>query len=462
MQQQLLLSLDQIMSQLPYQYRNKPQLRADIAELFRSCQTLEPHQGSFSAGGRSVQLFYLSGVVPINYQGNVYNIPVTIYFDPPYPEKAPRCFVTPTETMEIKPGHQHVDQNGMVYLPYLNQWRMGQSRLPELIRALGECFSSAPPVHAKPARSSQTSAVGVVAQGASALLGAGANMVGGWLSGSSSQQSPAQAQPVQATPVQATPVQATPVNVVSPKERNVQELTRRAQARLPQLMQPVVSEANEELEKQGKLQEHERQIDSEMQALRDEAEILQRHLQALDAQEHQLTQFVAQQGDEEPDINAVVEPSDALGRQLLDLIAEEKANGDLLVALDEAILERKISTEVFLREIRDVSRKQFLCKALKEKVIQAKVAQDLSGAALLPSSSAPLATPAASVQPPRAVASAQTARVPEVAASPSGGYAAQAAPQATPTPAPVPAKAAAVPAPQARASKAPARVAMPG
>merc|ERR1719424_2102926 len=106
---------------------------------------------SFSGSGRTVTLLYLAGVIPISYGGATYNIPVTIYFDPPYPRTAPRCFVTPTETMALKQNHPNVDQGGMIYLPYLSTWNQSSSRPSELMAHVASAFSASPPVYAKAA-----------------------------------------------------------------------------------------------------------------------------------------------------------------------------------------------------------------------------------------------------------------------------------------------------------------------
>ena len=38
-----------------------------------------------------------------------------------YPREAPLVYVTPTDTMMVRPG-QHVDPQGQVYHPYLAGW----------------------------------------------------------------------------------------------------------------------------------------------------------------------------------------------------------------------------------------------------------------------------------------------------------------------------------------------------
>ena len=48
--------------------------------------------------------------------------------------------------MRIKDRHKHVDNNGMVYLPYLNQWNASNSQLAELVTVMSSIFSAEPPV----------------------------------------------------------------------------------------------------------------------------------------------------------------------------------------------------------------------------------------------------------------------------------------------------------------------------
>ena len=54
--------------------------------------------------------------------GTVYNIPIAIYVKLTHPQHPPIVYVTPTQGMAIQPS-QFVDTNGMVYLPYLTEWK---------------------------------------------------------------------------------------------------------------------------------------------------------------------------------------------------------------------------------------------------------------------------------------------------------------------------------------------------
>ena len=57
------------------------------------------------------------------FTGVTYNIPLTIWLRPNHPYVPPMVYVTPTRDMGIQPS-QFVDTNGVVYLPYLNEWKV--------------------------------------------------------------------------------------------------------------------------------------------------------------------------------------------------------------------------------------------------------------------------------------------------------------------------------------------------
>ena len=137
--------LEQCLSRIAF-YQNVPRVRQDMQTLLYNCSTLKPSVGIFQASTGNITLFYLSGVVPISYKGANYNIPVTIYIDPPYPQRPPRVFVTPTSEMAIKQPHGAVDMNGRVSIAQLVQWNMRSSSLVEIIGILSSIFSSDPPV----------------------------------------------------------------------------------------------------------------------------------------------------------------------------------------------------------------------------------------------------------------------------------------------------------------------------
>jgi ESCRT-I complex subunit TSG101 len=88
------------------------------------------------------------GVIPIQFQGAQYNIPVQLWIPFQYPTQGPTVFVTPTPNMFIKHG-RFVDLSGRVLLPVLSFWNHKQDHLLHLCHALQAEFSKEPPVVAR-------------------------------------------------------------------------------------------------------------------------------------------------------------------------------------------------------------------------------------------------------------------------------------------------------------------------
>ncbi|CAL4164514.1 unnamed protein product, partial [Meganyctiphanes norvegica] len=61
----------------------------------------------------------------------------------------PSLFVKPTENMVVKPNC-HVDEEGRVYLQYLQDWNTSSSDLSDLVQIMIIAFSDMPPVYTKP------------------------------------------------------------------------------------------------------------------------------------------------------------------------------------------------------------------------------------------------------------------------------------------------------------------------
>jgi ESCRT-I complex subunit TSG101 len=64
----------------------------------------------------------LSGTIPVLYRGSNYHIPIALYLTENHPYSPPYTYVTPTANMKIKVSEQ-VNDEGRIFLPYLNEWR---------------------------------------------------------------------------------------------------------------------------------------------------------------------------------------------------------------------------------------------------------------------------------------------------------------------------------------------------
>ncbi|CAI5449137.1 unnamed protein product [Caenorhabditis angaria] len=97
--------------------------KKDIIGALQEFKDLQPiNQDHLFTDGKRRTAFCLRGTIPVYYKGSCYNIPVSIFLWQTHPYYAPICFVNPTATMVIKES-EHVNKEGRIYLPYLNEWR---------------------------------------------------------------------------------------------------------------------------------------------------------------------------------------------------------------------------------------------------------------------------------------------------------------------------------------------------
>lgn len=366
--------LEEVLRQVPDQYQSKDRLRDDVTALLHTVHTLQAQLQAFEGSGRKVTLFYLFGVLPITYRNSIYHIPITIYFDPPYPRQPPRCFVTPTAGMELKESHPHVDRGGFIHVPYLSDWNERTSTLGDLAGVLTAAFTARPPVQSTTGKASRSSSASrrqaVTTPGAQTpgqthhrrLSDSGrgvcefpilreisqslSSLFGG------AEQSAPEATPPPLPPQPPPqpfklPKHAQPALHEKPSERRT---PLRTNSRTPSLS-PLCRRGRGD----------------EIGALVVYAERGGRVEKELRAAEAALREFVARYVGHELDPDQLPGKADPDCQQVLDLLAEELALDDLLIALDELLAARKISLDVFLAEVRDVSRRQFQCRALRQK-----------------------------------------------------------------------------------------------
>ncbi|XP_030236947.1 tumor susceptibility gene 101 protein isoform X3 [Gadus morhua] len=99
--------------------------------------------------GRTNYLMSLSGTIPVMFKDTSYNIPVCLWLDESYPQTAPICYVKPTKDMVTVRG-KHVDSNGEVMLPFLQEWSQETCDLVSLLQVISAVFGESPPVCVRP------------------------------------------------------------------------------------------------------------------------------------------------------------------------------------------------------------------------------------------------------------------------------------------------------------------------
>ncbi|TPX08080.1 uncharacterized protein E0L32_010280 [Thyridium curvatum] len=132
----------------------------DVAQALSQYPSLSPRTDVHTfPNGASALLLHLSGTIPVLFRGTTYRFPVSLWIPHAYPREAPLVYVTPTETMMVRPG-QHVDPQGQVYHPYLVGWAefWDKSSLLDFIAILRDIFAKEPPVISRQGARSTTPA----------------------------------------------------------------------------------------------------------------------------------------------------------------------------------------------------------------------------------------------------------------------------------------------------------------
>jgi ESCRT-I complex subunit TSG101 len=131
-------------------YRCVAQCRDDLVATLRLYRSLAPSAETYVfETGEMAQLLNLGGTIPILYRDQNYNIPIKIWLTQDYPEAPPFFYVIPTKDMELSVS-PYVDHSGLVELPCLAEWNPGVTDLCTLLQIARVTFCETPPVFAKP------------------------------------------------------------------------------------------------------------------------------------------------------------------------------------------------------------------------------------------------------------------------------------------------------------------------
>ncbi|KAL0237102.1 hypothetical protein PCE1_000499 [Barthelona sp. PCE] len=119
----------------------------DIQQLVSQFPTLVVEQRRLPRGSNYVLGIILTGTIPMHFQGNQFNIPVTICPDY-YPSRAPSVRVNPTTNMYVAPNHPFILSNGSCeHFSYLKHWQP-HNTLSKLAAQLSNAFGQHTPLYA--------------------------------------------------------------------------------------------------------------------------------------------------------------------------------------------------------------------------------------------------------------------------------------------------------------------------
>ncbi|CAH0547522.1 unnamed protein product [Brassicogethes aeneus] len=369
-------------------YQNPDIVLRDILTVTNFYHGLIPTQElyTFNDGSRK-ELVNLSGTIPVRFNGTIYNIPICIWLVDTHPNNAPISYVKPTADMAIKVS-MYVDHSGKIYLPYLSDWVPNSSELLGLIQVMIVTFGEQPPVFAKSKENDVPYPTG------SFMPQPGGNYrppypTGGYPPSSGYGNYPpyppssASGYPAYPTPYPPYPTPGgfgTPGSLVpgtgTIKEEHIREsLLTAIEEKLLRKMKEQFQQHQAEMETLKKTQEELRQgkvkLEGILGRMEKEQSDLDKNITLLKDKEQELDKAIEKISNQESiDVDDAVTTTAPLYKQLLNAFAEEAALEDAIYYMGEALRCGVIDLDIFLKQVRTLSRKQFMLRAVMQKCRQ--------------------------------------------------------------------------------------------
>ncbi|CAI9096824.1 OLC1v1033048C1 [Oldenlandia corymbosa var. corymbosa] len=372
---------------LPYVEDVKWLIRQHLLALSEAYPSLQIKTSSFTHNdGRSVNLLQAEGTVPMVFQNVTYNIPIQIWLMESYPRHAPLVYVTPTPDMIIKRGHPFVSPDGVVSIPYLQNWVYPSSSLVELARNLSHFFGREPPVYSQRRPNPNPNPNPSFPNPNTVAVNTPNPGLG-----------PKPAIPPRVTPpYPPSPYTAGGGNMSGrimddPSEvykRNaMNKLVETVYSDMVGLRKSREAEVEGLISVQAALRQRENQLANGLKEMQDEKEILEQQLQMVLMNADVMETWLKENGEKlgklggNVDVDQAFEPCDALSKQLIECTALDLAAEDVLYALDKAVQEGAIPFDQYLRHVRLLSRDQFIHRATSSKIRNAQMHAQVSNMA---------------------------------------------------------------------------------
>ncbi|GMR48439.1 hypothetical protein PMAYCL1PPCAC_18634 [Pristionchus mayeri] len=332
--------------------------------------------------GKKRQAFKIYGTVPVQYKGAVYNIPISIYLWDSHPYYAPICNVVPTASMVIKES-EHVNKQGRVFLPYLNEWRFPGYDLYGLIQMMVMIFQDRCPLFA---RSSGGSTSSSTTQPAATythpamptpyptdnalpypVQPGGANSTPYPTASTFPTPYPSMGSGYNPQPVRpAPPVPPPPTDAI--RSSLISAVEEKLRNRLRDKLGTTYAERASMSQTQTELKAGQQRLRVAIETLEKQSKELDGLIDGYSSKKSELEKALAEvSSGEEPTIDEAIDASTPLERQLLDAYASDLACDDAYYVLGEALKNGALSSSDYLRYIRDISRKQFVHRATMRK-----------------------------------------------------------------------------------------------
>jgi len=347
-------------------YRNQELTKRDVLTALHHYRGLIPKHDKFIFNdGVQRDLINIYGTIPVPYKGQSYNIPVSLWLLDTHPYHAPICYVKPTQDMQIKVS-KHVDNSGKIYLPYLHDWSHPNSDLLGLIQICIVTFSEQPPVYSKPANVAYTTQPQQPQP----------NYSYPHPSPGYYQQFSPSANHFTASYNQYQQPQAHAADIdnksFAAKDHEKMSILATAEEKVRRKLREEVSSRHAETESLKHVGEElsggKNRLLQMISKLTQETDDLDKKITVMKEKEAELSVIrdkLVENGD--VDCDEAVTATNPLYKQLINTYAEESATEDAIYFLGEALRRGVVDCEVFLKHVRNLSRKQFLCRATMQK-----------------------------------------------------------------------------------------------
>lgn len=349
--------VNQICDQVNYTFVQR--VKQDVFYLFQQIQTLAPKYGTLVVdNGKKSNLLNLTGTIPMWFKGQKYNIPMQIWIVEMYPHHPPICYVTPAPNMMIKQQHKNVDHAGRCYLPYLSDWTT-KNDLYGLVNTLSTIFSSEPPVFEKQTISQP--------QQGSFYNPQQVNQYGQQNTYQNVQQN------VQRKSYEGdnrgSGNSSTLWGIFGNSGPTLEEqVNLKVQKKLENVQKDLSGKMEEGLILQSKLMEKSKFLDDSLMQDKIEKEQLMNGIKSFRNREEEVIKWIKENEGRPLDIDKVVSATDEQSQQILELMSSDLSIEDVMYFLDKQFERGGMDLESYLVNLRELSKRQFMNKALLKKI----------------------------------------------------------------------------------------------
>jgi len=386
------MSVSSILNNLGGVYRDTIRLSGEANRLInsRNGRYLRPNESSLmeNNGTFHTKLFVFQGTIAIQFRGSSYNIPLDIFLPPNFPIRPPICFVRPTDSMVIKDNHRHVGRDGMVYMPYFNQWRNGTHNLVGAVSEMQQIFGVEPPVYSRPqqqppAPTPVTSHSVVRPTPSSTNVSNGGNPPGydDLQAAINASKREEEERVLQQSMENSKMEQA---KLESKKEAEEERKAQREREEVKQKLHSNIksfynmerAKIISELKKQKQLEKGKVIVEDQLDELKERKEKLQSAVATVNETNVQLELWIGtvesqkKELKKNEDVDALVTTVDLHSQQMLDLSCKNASISDCLYFLDRALVKGTLPLDVHLKQVRKLAKKQFLTRAHLMKIAE--------------------------------------------------------------------------------------------